>query len=35
MKIPYVDLSIKNKQNFISIFKKIIARGEFVGGIEI
>ena len=35
MKIPYVDLSIKNKQNFISIFKKILARGEFVGGIEI
>ncbi len=35
MKIPYVDLSIKNKKNYISIFKKILKRGEFVGGSEI
>ena len=35
MKISYVDLSIKNKKNFISIFKKILASGEFVGGSEI
>ena len=35
MKIQYVDLSIKNKKNYISIFKKILNSGEFVGGSEI
>jgi dTDP-4-amino-4,6-dideoxygalactose transaminase len=35
MKIPYVDLSIKNKKDFISIFNKTLESGEFVGGSEI
>lgn len=37
MKIPYVDLSYKkkSKKDLISIFKKVLNRGQFVGGDEI
>lgn len=35
MKISYVDLSIKKKKFFVSIFKKVLESGEFVGGSEI
>ena len=37
MKIPYVDLSYKNKskKELISIFKKVLNKGQFVGGDEI
>ena len=37
MKIPYVDLSYKNKskKELISVFKKVLNKGQFVGGDEI
>ena len=37
MKVPYVNLSYKNKSinNLTSIFKKILKKGQFVGGEEI
>ena len=37
MKIPYVDLSYNNKskKDLISIFEKVLDRGQFVGGKEI
>ena len=37
MKIPYVDLSYKNKskKELIKVFKKVLDKGQFVGGDEI
>jgi dTDP-4-amino-4,6-dideoxygalactose transaminase len=37
MKIPYVDLSYKkkSKKNLISVFEKVLNKGQFVGGKEI
>ena len=37
MKIPYVDLTYKNKskKDLIKVFKKVLDQGQFVGGDEI
>ena len=37
MKIPYVDLSYKNKskKELIKVFKKVLDKGQFVGGDEV